>query len=163
MNTSLEKQIGAALRQRGLRLAAAESCTGGLVGHRITNIPGSSTYYVGSVTAYAYEAKVRLLNVNWETLEAHGAVSEEVVHEMAAGVRKTLAADIGIAISGIAGPGGGTEDKPVGLVCFGLSSTEGDWTECRHFDGDRLAVKEQSADHILEILLKYLRGELDDG
>ncbi len=160
MDTSLEARIGAALRQRGLRLAAAESCTGGLVGHRITNIPGSSTYYVGSVTAYAYEAKVRLLNVKWETLEAHGAVSEEVVREMADGVRKTLAADIGISISGIAGPGGGTEEKPVGMVCFGLSSPELVWATTRHFKGDRLAVKEQSADFILESLLNYLQGEL---
>jgi PncC family amidohydrolase len=95
MATTLpEITIGALLRARGWRLAVAESCTGGLIGHRITNIPGSSTYYMGSITAYAYEAKVRLLGVRWETLEAHGAVSEPVVIEMARGVRRALAADV---------------------------------------------------------------------
>lgn len=160
MDTTLESRVGAALRQRGLRLAAAESCTGGLVGHRITNIPGSSTYYMGSVTAYAYEAKVRLLGVKWETLEAHGAVSQQVVSEMALGVRLALAADIGISISGIAGPGGGTPEKPVGLVCFGLSTHEGLWSTQQHFAGNRTAVKEQAADFILGYLLQYLEGKL---
>ena len=160
MDTTLEKRVGAALRRHGLRLAAAESCTGGLVGHRITNIPGSSTYYMGSVTAYAYEAKVRLLDVKWETLEAHGAVSSQVVSEMAIGVRRALAADIGISISGIAGPGGGTPEKPVGLVCFGLSTPDGVWTTRQQFDGDRTAVKEQAADFILGYILQYLEGQL---
>jgi PncC family amidohydrolase len=160
MDTTLETRVGALLRQRGLRLAAAESCTGGLVGHRITNIPGSSTYYMGSVTAYAYEAKVRLLGVKWETLETYGAVSDPVVEEMANGVRRALAADVGISISGIAGPSGGTPEKPVGLVHFGLSSTAGVWTTHQHFDGDRLAVKEQAADFILSYLIEYLEGRL---
>ncbi|MEJ2758962.1 MAG: CinA family protein [Anaerolineales bacterium] len=115
---------------------------------------------MGSVTAYAYEAKVRLLGVKWETLETYGAVSEQVAEEMATGVRNALGADIGLSISGIAGPGGGTEEKPVGMVCFGLSSPERVWTSTQHFDGDRLAVKEQSADFILSSLLAYLNGEL---
>lgn len=160
MDITLEIRIGELLRQRGLRLAAAESCTGGLVGHRITNIPGSSTYYMGSVTAYAYEAKVRLLGVKWATLEEHGAVSDEVVEEMATGVREALAADIGLSISGIAGPGGGTPEKPVGLVHFGLSAAEGVWCTHQIFKGDRLAVKEQSADFILQYLIQYLEGKL---
>lgn len=160
MDETLEIRIGGALRARGLRLAAAESCTGGLVGHRVTNVPGSSTYYVGSVTAYAYEAKVRLLGVRWDTLEAYGAVSEEVAEEMATGVRKALGADVGLSISGIAGPGGGTEEKPVGMVCFALSHPEGVWTSTQYFDGNRLAVKEQSADFILRSLLAYLEGTL---
>lgn len=160
MDTTLEIRAGELLRQRGLRLAAAESCTGGLVGHRVTNVPGSSTYYMGSVTAYAYEAKVRLLGVKWETLEAHGAVSDPVVEEMAVGVRKALAADIGISISGIAGPTGGTPEKPVGLVHFGLSAHEGVWCTHRIFKGDRLAVKEQAADFILSYLIDYLEGRL---
>ncbi len=160
MDETLEIRIGSALRARGLRLAAAESCTGGLVGHRVTNVPGSSTYYVGSVTAYAYEAKVRLLGVKWETLEAYGAVSEQVAEEMSTGVRNALGADIGLSISGIAGPGGGTKEKPVGMVCFGLSSPERVWTSTQYFEGDRLAVKEQSADFILKSLLAYLDGEL---
>lgn len=160
MDTTLEVRVGEALRQRGLRLSAAESCTGGLVGHRITNIPGSSTYYMGSVTAYAYEAKVRLLDVKWDTLESFGAVSSQVVSEMALGVRRALAADIGISISGIAGPGGGTPEKPVGLICFGLSSTEGIWTTQQQFPGERIVVKEQAADFILLYLLQYLEGQL---
>ena len=160
MDTTLETRAGELLRQRGLRLAAAESCTGGLVGHRITNIPGSSTYYMGSVTAYAYEAKVRLLGVKWDTLEAHGAVSDPVVEEMAVGARHALAADIGISISGIAGPTGGTPEKPVGLVHFGLSAADGVWCTHKIFKGDRLAVKEQSADFILNYLIDYLEDRL---
>ena len=160
MDETLEIRIGSALRARGLRLAAAESCTGGLVGHRVTNVPGSSTYYVGSVTAYAYEAKVRLLGVKWETLEAYGAVSEQVTEEMATGVCKALGADIGLSISGIAGPGGGTEEKPVGMVCFGMCYPDGVWTSTQYFGGDRLAVKEQAADFILSSLLAYLEGKL---
>ena len=161
MDTSLEIQIGEALRDKGLRLALAESCTGGLVGHRVTNIPGSSTYYMGSVTAYAYEAKVRLLGVQWETLEKHGAVSDETVAEMALGVRRALAADVGVSISGIAGPGGGTPQKPVGLVYFGLSAAKGIWTTFQNFKGDREQVKEQAADFALQYVLQYLKGELD--
>lgn len=149
MDNTLEIRVGALLRQRGLTLALAESCTGGLVGHRVTNVPGSSTYYLGSVTAYAYEAKVRLLGVTWETLEAHGAVSDETVLEMAAGVRKALGADVGASISGIAGPGGGMPEKPVGLVYFGLSIGEENLSKHRIFKGDRVAVKEQAAEFIL--------------
>jgi PncC family amidohydrolase len=158
---SIEAVVGKKLRQKGLRLAVAESCTGGLIGHRLTNVPGSSTYYMGSVTAYAYEAKVRLLGVRWETLEAHGAVSEETVGEMALGVRRALAADVGLSVSGIAGPGGGTPQKPVGLVCFGLSSSSGTWTQRKHFDGQRLAVKEQTAEEALHFLEAYLDGKLN--
>ena len=160
MAKPLEERIGDELRLGGLRLALAESCTGGLVGHRITNVPGSSTYYMGSVTAYAYEAKVRLLDVSWATLEQHGAVSPETVTEMARGARQALAADLGIAISGIAGPGGGTPEKPVGLVWMGLSAQDGDWTRSFNFDGERLAVKEQAAEAALQFGLDYLDGKL---
>jgi PncC family amidohydrolase len=141
-----------------LRLAVAESCTGGLIGHRITNVPGSSTYYMGSVTAYAYEAKVRLLGVRWSTLEKYGAVSEETVLEMARGVRLALAADIGLSVSGIAGPGGGTPEKPVGLVWIGLSTHDFDEAWRYQFPGDRLQVKEKTADEALLLLADYLRG-----
>ena len=160
MAKELEIVIGEKLRQRGLRLALAESCTGGLVGHRITNVPGSSTYYMGSVTAYAYEAKVRLLEVKWATLEKFGAVSSETVSEMALGARRSLAADVGIAISGIAGPGGGTPEKPVGTVWMGLSAADGIWTHLYHFDGDRLAVKQQAAEAALQLGIDYLDGKL---
>ena len=161
MNKALspEEKIGALLRQRGWRLAVAESCTGGLIGHRITNIPGSSTYYMGSVTAYAYEAKVRLLDVQWDTLETHGAVSEEVVLEMARGVRRALAADVGLSVSGIAGPGGGTPEKPVGLTWVGLSTPVHEEAHRFLWNGDRIYNKAQSAKAALQVLLTFLEAE----
>ena len=152
----LEVLVGELLRRRGWRLAVAESCTGGLIGHRLTNVPGSSTYYLGSVTAYAYEAKVRLLGVRWETLEKFGAVSQETAVEMACGVRRALAADVGLAVTGIAGPGGGTPTKPVGLTWIGLcvQDTEEAWQF--NWKGDRLQVKQQSAEQALRLLFDTL-------
>jgi len=158
MDDVSETNIGNLLRARGWRLAVAESCTGGLIGHRLTNIAGSSTFYMGSITAYAYEAKVRLLGVRWETLEQHGAVSNAVVIEMAQGVRRALAADIGLSVSGIAGPGGGTEEKPVGLTHFGISTPKDDRTWHFIFHGDRLYNKEISAEKALELLADFLRS-----
>ena len=152
----LEVLVGELLRERGLRLAVAESCTGGLVGHRLTNVAGSSTYYLGSVTAYAYEAKVRLLGVRWETLEQHGAVSPETVIEMAHGVRTALAADIGLAVSGIAGPGGGTPEKPVGLTWVGISSPWDEFARQFLWHGDRIENKEQSAQAAMQVLVEFL-------
>jgi PncC family amidohydrolase len=152
----LEITLGELLREKGLRMAAAESCTGGLIGHRITNIPGSSTYFIGGVTSYAYEAKVRLLGVRWETLEQHGAVSRETVLEMARGVRQAFAADLGIAVSGIAGPGGGTPEKPVGFTWIGLSAPgyENAWSF--RFPGERVQVKQQAAEQALRQAVEYL-------
>lgn len=158
MDEPLEQKIGDILRRRQWKLVCAESCTGGLVGHRLTNIPGSSDYYLGSITAYAYEAKVRLLGVTWDTLNTHGAVSRETVLEMADGVRRTLEAQVGISVSGIAGPGGGTPEKPVGTVWFGLSTPDQSLAWTRRFDGDRLQVKEQSAEEILRGLYEFLHG-----
>jgi PncC family amidohydrolase len=154
----LEVQVGELLRRKGLRVALAESCTGGLIGHWLTNVPGSSTYYMGSITAYAYEAKVRLLGVRWATLEKYGAVSQETVLEMARGARRALAADIGVSISGIAGPGGGTADKPVGTTWIGLSGAIGE--EAWHYvwPGSRVQVKEQSARQALRLLIEYLEA-----
>lgn len=154
----VEVRIGELLRQHGLRLAVAESCTGGLVGHRITNVPGSSTYFIGGVTSYAYEAKVRLLGVRWATLEAQGAVSRETVLEMARGVRQAMAADIGVAVSGIAGPGGGTPEKPVGTTWIGLSARGHEDAWLYRFQGDRLQIKEQAAEQALLRLSEYLGG-----
>jgi PncC family amidohydrolase len=154
----LEIQIGELLRQRGLRLAVAESCTGGLIGDRITNVAGSSTYFIGGVISYAYEAKVRLLGVRWETLEAHGAVSRETVLEMARGVRNVLAVDIGLAVSGIAGPAGGTPDKPVGTTWIGLSAPGYEQAWLNQLEGDRLQIKERAAGRALQYLAEYLIG-----
>jgi PncC family amidohydrolase len=154
---TLETIAGELLRQRGWRLAVAESCTGGLVGHRLTNVPGSSTYYMGSITAYAYEAKVRLLGVKWESLEKFGAVSEQVVLEMALGVRRALAADVGLAVSGIAGPGGGTPDKPVGYTWVGLNTCNHQEAQQFTWNQDRLGNKILSADATLQMLVDFLR------
>jgi PncC family amidohydrolase len=104
---TLEAMVGEQLRQHNLTLATAESCTGGLIADRITNIPGSSEYFRGGIVAYAYEAKVALLDVSWDTLRTYGAVSRETVIEMARGVRIALGADLAVSVSGIAGPGGG--------------------------------------------------------
>lgn len=161
MTKLLENIVGELLRARGWRLAVAESCTGGLVGHRLTNIAGSSTYYMGSITAYAYEAKVRLLGVQWDTLEQHGAVSQPVVIEMARGVRRALAADVGLSISGIAGPGGGTEDKPIGLTWIGISIPKHERTWKFVFQGDRIQNKEEAAERALQMLVDYLRSDKD--
>lgn len=155
---SLEILVGGLLRRRGLRLAVAESCTGGLVSHLVTNVAGASSYFVGGVTAYANQAKMRLLGVKWETLENYGAVSAETVTEMARGVRTALEADIGISTSGIAGPGGGTPGKPVGTVWIGLSTPETETAWHYLWSGDRLAVKEQSAQAALALLAEYLQG-----
>lgn len=160
MKENIEQLIGKELRARGWRLAVAESCTGGLIGHRITNNSGSSTYYLGSITAYAYRAKVRLLRVSWDTLEEHGAVSEAAVKEMALGIRHALAADIGLSVSGIAGPTGGTPDKPVGYSWIGLSTPKGIWTLQHNAGGNRMENKQEIAQTALEFLYQYL---LDDG
>jgi PncC family amidohydrolase len=166
LEQALEVLIGQELLQRGLKLAAAESCTGGLVGHWITNVPGSSEYYLGSVTAYAYEAKERILGVRHETLANYGAVSRETVLEMAMGVRQALSADfplsqtVGVSVSGIAGPGGGMPGKPVGLVWIGLSAPDGDWAWHYIWSGDRLENKNLSARQVLSLLHDYLRGQL---
>lgn len=154
---SLEVLLGELLRKQGLRLAIAESCTGGLIGHRITNVPGSSDYYLGSITAYANEAKVRLLGVRCETIDRHGAVSQEIVLEMCKGVRSVLNADIGLAITGIAGPGGGTPDKPVGLTWIAISTSSFQQAWQYTWQGDRLAVKQQSAEKSLALLKEHLQ------
>ena len=162
MDTPLEVKIGPLLRAKGWKLALAESCTGGLVGHRITNVPGSSDYYLGSVTAYAYEAKERLLGVSHATLLTYGAVSPETALAMARGVCLALAPDfgiqniIGISITGIAGPGGGTPAKPVGLVWIGFSTPTGDFANAYNWPGNREQNKADSAEQALKTLWDYL-------
>ena len=157
---SLEVLIGPLLRDAGLKLALAESCTGGLIGHRVTNVAGSSDYYLGSVTAYAYEAKERLLGVSHETLAHYGAVSSETALEMAKGIRRALDADIGLSVTGIAGPGGGMPDKPVGLVWIGFSTPRGDWAYKFLWKGNRVENKSDSAQAALQIIYDYLIGKL---
>lgn len=159
MNEPLEVKVGQLLRAAGLKLATAESCTGGLIGHRLTEVPGSSDYFLGGVIAYAYEAKVALLGVSWETLKAHGAVSRETVLEMARGARQALAADLAVSVSGIAGPAGGEPQKPVGTTWIGLSAPDGIWARRFVFSGDRSENKAASAQAALQLLLDYLQGD----
>ncbi len=163
IDTILEVQVGDWLRRRGLKLVTAESCTGGLIGHRLTNIPGSSDYYLGGLIAYANEAKERLLGVDHQAILQYGAVSQEVVIAMARGARQALASDfppahlIGLSVSGIAGPGGETPGKPVGLAWIGLSApgVERAWRYV--WQGDRLYNKEQTADQALRLILDFLQ------
>ena len=155
-NGPLEVVVGKLLTEKKQTLAIAESCTGGLITHRLTNVSGSSAYVIASVIAYAYEAKVAALGVTWATLNKFGAVSQETVTEMARGAREKFSATIGLAITGIAGPGGGTPDKPVGLVYIALADAHDVIVEKHIWRGDRLQNKEQSAQAALELLYRYL-------
>ena len=158
-DTRLEARVGAALLERGWTISAAESCTGGLVMHRLTNIPGSSAYVRGGVVTYSNEAKMALLDVREATLMAHGAVSAETAREMAEGALARFDADAAVSVTGIAGPGGGSPEKPVGLVYIGLA-LRGQPSQARRFQwhGDREANKAASADAVLEWLLDALQG-----
>jgi len=160
VSNSLEILVGSILRERSYMLVAAESCTGGLIGSRITDVSGSSEYFLGSIVAYAYEVKVALLDVPWETLNTHGAVSRATVIQMAKGVRNRLGGDIALSVSGIAGPGGGTPEKPVGTTWVGLVSDEGEWAKEFHFSGNRQDNKSSAADAALQMLLDYLQENL---
>jgi len=155
-NEPLEALVGGWLRRQGLWLATAESCTGGLVADRITDVPGSSDYFKGGVVAYANQAKVELLGVNPETLAQYGAVSEQTALEMARGARRALGADIGLSTTGVAGPGGGSPHKPVGLVWIALSAPDRELASSQVWPGDRLAIKAQSAQAALALLAGYL-------
>jgi nicotinamide-nucleotide amidase len=132
----MEETVGRLLRARGLTLALAESCTGGLIGDRITDVPGSSDYFRLGVAAYADEVKQAVLGVSAQTLEAHGAVSQETARAMAEGVRRAAGADVGLSTTGVAGPGGGTPEKPVGTVCVSLAWDGGTWSK-RYDLGER--------------------------
>lgn len=153
---SLEQEIGDLLRQKGLTLGLVESATGGLISHRITNIPGSSNYYKGSITAYSNETKVKIAGVNGGTLDNYGAVSSQVAEEMAVGGRRALAADICLADTGIAGPGGATPGKPAGLFYIGFSSQSETLSRKHSFHGDREQNKKSAAEVALGWLREYL-------
>jgi len=153
-----EEEIGALLRQKGLTLGVVESATGGLLSHRITDIAGSSDYYKGSVTAYSNEVKTGVVGVKEATLNQYGAVSPEVAEEMAQGGRKILGADICLADTGIAGPGGASAGKGVGLFYIGLSHGERTFSRKYNFKGDREQNKQSAAEAALEWLKEYLAG-----
>jgi nicotinamide-nucleotide amidase len=157
MLMAIEVEVGALLGDRGLTLATAESSTGGLVAHRITSVSGSSAYYLGGFVTYANEAKEALVGVKRDTLIAHGAVSEETAREMARGARERLGADVGIATTGIAGPTGGTPEKPVGLVYVALSAADAELCQRHVWQGERAANNEESAEAALRLIQVYLR------
>jgi nicotinamide-nucleotide amidase len=154
-----EEEILVLLKELKMTLACAESCTGGLVAKRLTDIPGSSDVFAGGVVAYSNDVKVRLLHVSAATLDAKGAVSAETAAEMAEGVRTALSTDIGLSVTGIAGPGGGSEAKPVGTVWFGLAHEGGVLTMTRTIAGDRERVRAFSSLVSLEMLREFLKEQ----
>jgi len=156
----LEATVGRLLREKGLSLAVAESCTGGLISHRLTNIPGASDFLLGGLVCYGNAAKIALLGVKEKTLAAHGAVSEPVALEMAQGAKKAFGAQVGISATGIAGPTGATPAKPVGLVYIACS-WQGQVCEEHRFRGERELIKHQAAGAALNLLRKALQGSLE--
>lgn len=156
--TPLEVLVGISLREKKKTLALAESCTGGLLGHLITQVPGSSDYLKGGVIAYSYEAKEEILKVQRDVLNQYGAVSEQAAIQMAEGARKLFDADYALAVTGIAGPSSDRSEKPVGLTWLAISSGESTRTETHQWQGSRAENKEHSAQAALELLLDVLEG-----
>ncbi len=157
----LPYHLGEMLREKRLTLATAESCTGGLIAKWLTDIPGSSDYFAGGIIAYSNSVKEGQLSVPDEILEEYGAVSKEVAAAMARGARERLEVDIGLSVTGIAGPEGGTAEKPVGTVCFGLAWEGGEYTDTRHITGDRDFVRKRSSQRALDIVRLHLLGRLE--
>jgi nicotinamide-nucleotide amidase len=155
----LEEVVGRHLRRQGQTLAVAESCSGGLICHRVTNISGSSDYFQGGVVTYSNQAKMDLLGVSSDTLDQKGAVSSETAAAMARGVKELFDADFGLAVTGIAGPTGGTSEKPVGLVFMGLADKNGVETRRHQFPGDRDMVKTLTAENALDWLRRKLLSQ----
>ncbi len=145
------------LSSSNLTLATAESCTGGMVSEIITSVPGASRYFLASCVTYSNESKVKLLGVREETIMQHGAVSIETAAEMASGIRNATGADIGISTTGVAGPDGGTDLKPIGTVCFGIDYKGQIITKKEIFKGDRDSIRKQSSDFILNLLIDVVK------
>ncbi len=158
-NTKLEEAIGQMIKDRKLTLATAESCTGGFLAHKITSIPGSSEYFKGSVIAYANEVKINQLKVKSSTLDQHGAVSEATVREMVGGTIDLLQTDLAVAVSGIAGPGGGTPEKPVGTVWLAAGNKNKIKTRLIHAGKNRIKNIEYSSVHALNLIREFLLEE----
>jgi nicotinamide-nucleotide amidase len=157
--TSTDELLARALLGRGWTVATAESCTGGLLAGRLTELAGSSDYVLGGLVVYANEAKVALAGVDPGLIERHGAVSTEVAEALAEGAREGLGADVGVGITGIAGPGGGSEDKPVGTVCFSVSDGSRRLTRKVHLPGARFDVRDRSTTVGMHLIRRLLRGE----
>jgi PncC family amidohydrolase len=154
----LARRVGVACRERGLRIGTAESCTGGLVAHLITEVPGSSDYFTGGFVTYGNELKTGLVDVPGDVLAAHGAVSAQVARAMADGARRRLAVDLGVAVTGVAGPDGGTAAKPVGLTYVAIADADGDDVRRHVWDSDRTGNKRLSAAAALDLVLARLSG-----
>jgi PncC family amidohydrolase len=155
---SLEERVKVVFTAKQLTIATAESCTGGLLAGRITEVSGSSAYFVGGVVSYSYSAKEALLGVDHDTLLREGAVSEAVARQMARGARTRLQTDVAVSITGVAGPTGGTPDKPVGLTWIGLSDSTGERAERFVWEGDRGENREQSVEAALQMLIEWAEG-----
>lgn len=153
---ALAERLGERLKAAGAWLVTAESCTGGWVAQAVTAVPGSSAWFERGFVTYSNAAKEEMLGVRRATLERHGAVSEETAREMAMGALQRSRGTIAVAVTGVAGPSGGTAAKPVGLVCFAWASGRGTRIESRHFAGDRESVRRQSVEHALQGVLKLL-------
>jgi nicotinamide-nucleotide amidase len=152
----LARKVGTALKSRGLMVVTAESCTGGWVAMALTAIPGSSEWFERGYVTYSNAAKREALGVAQATLERHGAVSEETAREMASGALKNGRGQVALAITGVAGPSGGSRDKPVGTVCFAWAQGSKISSQTRRFDGDRESVRRQSVAHALQGVLELL-------
>jgi len=152
------EDLGEILRSLDLTIGVAESCTGGGLADAITNVAGSSDYFIGGVVSYANRVKEKLLNVDPTLLASYGAVSEQVARAMAEGVRRLMEVDLGVGITGIAGPGGGTPEKPVGLVYIALASDEGSFVRRFQWKEDRIGNKQSTIEAALDMLLGHLRN-----
>ena len=150
---SLVAELAATFERLGYQLAVAESCTGGMLAAAITDLPGVSSFFIGGIVSYSNEVKQGLLHVPLEVLADHGAVSEQTARAMAEGVRNRLEADVGVGITGIAGPGGATERKPVGLVHIAVATPAGTFCRADVWSGDRSSVREASVRAALELTL----------
>jgi len=157
IDKELLNKVSALLKKQNLTVATAESCTGGLIANTLTNISGSSDYFDRGIVSYSNESKTELLGVSEDILKEYGAVSEQVAKTMAEGIRTRSNVDIGLATTGIAGPTGGTKDKPVGLVYIALSASKGTIVKRFQFSGDRLQNKEITCNAALQMLFDYLK------
>jgi nicotinamide-nucleotide amidase len=158
-NGEMEEVVGQRLLEKGMTISTAESCTGGQIGHRLTNVAGSSEYFLGGVVAYSNLSKMDLLGVREDTLKRYGAVSGPVAKEMAKGVRSRFGTDLGISVTGVAGPTGGSPQKPVGTVHVGLAHGAHVTSGQYRFWGSRVQVKQQSATMALDWIRRYLNGD----
>jgi PncC family amidohydrolase len=154
----LARRVGEALRKRSLHVATAESCTGGLVAHLITEVPGSSDYFSGGLVTYSNDVKIALADVPADVLEAHGAVSAQTARAMAEGTRRRVGADVAVAVTGVAGPHGGTAAKPVGLTYVAVADADGSDVRRHVWDSDRSGNKRLSAAAALDFVLERITG-----